>query len=78
MLDGVCDNYPVASFTTTRAVDVPQAQGLGSLLNTSGGSDVALDVTVAEQLAVSPHLKQVDDALSGPFEIPDPILGQMT
>jgi len=63
---------PVTSFATTQAVDVPEAQDSGSLLDTSGGSDVA----VAEQLAVSPHPEQVDDALSGTFEIPGPIVGQ--
>ena len=63
---------PVTSFATTQAVDVPEAQDSGSSLDTSGGSDVA----VAEQLAVSPHPEQVDDALSGAFEIPGPIMGQ--
>jgi len=71
-LDGVREKSPAASFTTTQAVDVPEAQDSGSLLDTSGGSDVA----VAEQLAVSPHPEQVDDPLSGSFEIPGPIVGQ--
>jgi 20S proteasome subunit alpha 6 len=72
-LDGVREKSPVASFTTTQTVDIPEAQDSGSLLDTSGSSDVA----VAEQLAVSPHPEQVDDTLSsGPFEIPGPIVGQ--
>jgi 20S proteasome subunit alpha 6 len=71
-LDGVREKSPAASFTPTQAVDIPEAQDSGSLPDTSGGSDVA----VAEQLAVSPHPEQVDDALLGPFEIPGPIVGQ--
>jgi 20S proteasome subunit alpha 6 len=71
-LGSVCEASPVTSFATTQAVDVPEAQDSGSSLDTSGGSDVA----VAEQLAVSPHPEQVDDALSGAFEIPGPIVGQ--
>ena len=71
-LDSVRETSPVTSFATTQAVDVPEAQDSGSLLDTSGGSDVA----VAEQLAVSPHPEQVDDPLSGPFEIPGPNVGQ--
>jgi 20S proteasome subunit alpha 6 len=71
-LGSVREASPVNSFATTQAVDVPEAQDSGSSLDTSGGSDVA----VAEQLAVSPHPEQVDDALSGAFEIPSPIVGQ--
>lgn len=72
-LGSVREASPVPSFATTQAVDVPEAQDSGSSpLDTSGGSDVA----VAEQLAVSPHPEQVDDALSGVFEIPGPIVGQ--
>ncbi len=71
-LDSVREASPVTSVATTQAVDVPDAQDSGSLLDTSGGSDVA----VAEQLAVSPHPEQVDDALSGTFEISGPIVGQ--
>lgn len=70
-LGSVREASPVTSFDTTQAVDVPEAQDSGSSLGTSGGSDVA----VAEQLAVSPHPEQVDDALSGAFEIPGPIVG---
>jgi 20S proteasome subunit alpha 6 len=71
-LGNVREASPVTSFATTQAVDVPEAQDSGLSLDTSGGSDVA----VAEQLAVSPHPEQVDDALSGAFEIPGPIVGQ--
>jgi 20S proteasome subunit alpha 6 len=71
-LGSVREASPVASFAATQAVDVPEAQDSGSSLDTSGGSDVA----VAEQLAVSPHPEQVDDALSGAFEIRSPIVGQ--
>ena len=71
-LGSVHEASPDTSFATTHAVDVPEAQDSGSSLDTSGGSDVA----VAEQLAVSPHPEQVDDALSGAFEIPGPIVGQ--
>jgi 20S proteasome subunit alpha 6 len=71
-LDSVRETSPVTSFTTTQAVDIPEGQDSGSLLDTSGGSDVA----VAEQLAVSPHPEQVDGPLSGPFEIPGPTVGQ--
>jgi len=71
-LGSVREASPVTSFATTQAVDVLEAQDSGSSLDTSGGSDVA----VAEQLAVSPHPEQVDDALSGAFEIPCPIVGQ--
>ena len=48
-LDSVRETSPVTSFTTTQAVDIPEGQDLGSLLDTSSGSDVA----VAEQLAAS-------------------------
>jgi 20S proteasome subunit alpha 6 len=71
-LDTVHETSPDTSFTTTQAVDVPEAQDSGSLLDASGDSDVA----VAEQLAVSPHPEQVDGASSGPFETPDPVVGQ--
>ena len=71
-LGSVRETSPVTSFATTQAVDIPEAQDSGSSLDTSGSSDVA----VAEQLAVSPHPEQVDDVLSGPFEIPGPIVGQ--
>jgi 20S proteasome subunit alpha 6 len=71
MLGSVREASPVTSFATTQAVDIPEAQDSGSSL-TSGSSDVA----VAEQLAVSPHPEQVDDALSGAFEIPGLIVGQ--
>jgi 20S proteasome subunit alpha 6 len=71
-LGSVREASPVTSFAATQAVDVSEAQDSGSSLDTSGGSDVA----VAEQLAVSPHPEQVDDALSGAFEIPGPIVGQ--
>jgi hypothetical protein len=49
MLDSACETSPVTLFTTTQAVNIPEAQDLGSLLDTSSGSDVA----VAEQLAAS-------------------------
>jgi 20S proteasome subunit alpha 6 len=71
-LGSVREASPVTSFATTQAVDIPEVQDSGSSLDTSGSSDVA----VAEQLAVSPHPEQVDDALSGAFEIPGPIVGQ--
>jgi 20S proteasome subunit alpha 6 len=71
-LDNDREASPVSSLTTTQAVDVPDAQGPASLLDTSGGSDVA----VAEQLAVSPHPEQLDGALSGPSEISGPIDAQ--
>ena len=71
-LDTVRETSPDTSFTTTQVVDVPEAQDSGSLLDASGGSDVA----VAEQLAVSPHPEQLDDASSGPFETPGPSVGQ--
>jgi 20S proteasome subunit alpha 6 len=71
-LGSVREASPVPSFATTQAVDIPEAQDSGSSFDTSGSSDVA----VAEQLAVSPHPEQVDDALSGTFEIPGPVVGQ--
>jgi 20S proteasome subunit alpha 6 len=71
-LGSVREASPITSFTTTQAVDIPETQDSGSSLDMSGGSEVA----VAEQLAVSPHPEQVDDALSGAFEIPGPIVGQ--
>ena len=71
-LGNVREASPVTSFATTQAVDVPETQDSGSSLDMSGGSEVA----VAEQLAVSPHPEQVDDALSGAFEIPGPVVGQ--
>ena len=68
-LGSVRETSPVTSVSTAQAVDIPEAQDLGSL-------DTSSDVAVAEQLAVSPHPEQVDVALSGAFEIPGPIVGQ--
>jgi hypothetical protein len=56
--DGVREKSPAASFT--QVVDVPEARDSGALSDISSGSDV----TVAEQLAVSPHPEQVDLIIS--------------
>jgi len=68
-LDNIREASPGTSFTATQAVDVTDAQDPASSLDTSGGSDAA----VVEQLAIAPSPEQLDDVLSGPFEIPGPI-----
>jgi 20S proteasome subunit alpha 6 len=67
-LDSVGEASPVASYTATQAVDVPEAQDSTELLDMSGSSGAA----VSEQLTLASHSEQQDSAVSGPFEIPSP------
>jgi len=71
-LDNVREASPLTSYAATGAVDVPEAQDQAESPDMSGSPGV----TVAEQLAVGPHLEQPDGALSGPLETPGPIESQ--
>ena len=71
-LDNVHEAPSVDSLATTQAVGVPETQEPASLLDTSGGSDVA----VVTQSTVAPHPEQLDGAPSGPFEVPGSIDAQ--
>jgi 20S proteasome subunit alpha 6 len=71
-LDNVHEAPSVDSLASTQAVGVPETQDPPSLLDSSGGSDMA----VIAQSTVAPHPEQLDGAPSGPFEVPESVDAQ--